>query len=55
MPNIGALLFSSGIIISMQCTTSYIVDAYSIYAASAIAATTMLRAVAGFGKVSHEI
>jgi hypothetical protein len=49
MPNIGAMLFGSGIIISMQCMTSYIVDAYSIYAASAIAATTVLRALAGFG------
>ena len=49
MPNIGATLFGSGIIISMQCMTSYIVDAYSIYAASAIAATTVLRALAGFG------
>ena len=52
MPNTGALIFGSGIIISMQCTTSYIVDAYSIYAASAVAATTVLRALAGFGKQS---
>lgn len=49
MPNIGATLFGSGIIIGMQCITSYIIDAYSIYAASAVAATTVLRAIAGFG------
>lgn len=49
MPNFGATLFSSGIIISMQCITSYIIDAYSIYAASAVAATTFLRALTGFG------
>lgn len=49
MPNIGATLFGSGIIIGMQCITSYIIDAYSTYAASAIAATTVLRAIAGFG------
>ncbi|OIW25254.1 MFS general substrate transporter, partial [Coniochaeta ligniaria NRRL 30616] len=48
MPNIGAMLFGAGIVISMQCTTSYIVDAYSVYAASAVAATTVLRALAGF-------
>ncbi|KAK3985474.1 major facilitator superfamily domain-containing protein [Cladorrhinum sp. PSN332] len=48
MPNIGALLFASGITTSMQCTTSYIVDSYSMYAASATAATTVLRALAGF-------
>ena len=50
MPNIGAVLFGAGIIISMQCVTSYIIDAYSVYAASAIAATTVLRALAGFGQ-----
>lgn len=49
MPNIGAMLFGSGIIISMQCITMYIIDAYSTYAASAVAATTVLRAIAGFG------
>lgn len=50
MPNFGAFLFGSGVVISMQCTTSYIVDTYSIYAASAVAATTVLRAIMAFGK-----
>lgn len=50
MPNIGSVLFGSGIIIGMQCITSYIIDAYSLYAASALAATTVLRAIAGFGE-----
>ncbi|KAI9857186.1 MAG: hypothetical protein M1813_008548 [Trichoglossum hirsutum] len=49
MPNIGSVLFGSGIIIGMQCITSYIIDAYSLYAASVLAATTVLRAIAGFG------
>ncbi|CZT48564.1 related to synaptic vesicle transporter SVOP and related transporters (major facilitator superfamily) [Rhynchosporium secalis] len=48
MPNVGAFIFSLGITTEMQCTTSYIIDAYSIYAASAIAATTVLRAIAAF-------
>lgn len=52
-PNIGAAIFGSGIIISMQCTTSYIIDTYDVYAASAVAATTVLRAIAGFGMYSH--
>jgi hypothetical protein len=49
MPNFGATLFSSGIIISMQCIISYIIDAYSVYAASAVAATTSPRALTGLG------
>lgn len=49
LPNLGAAVFGSGIIIIMQCITSYLIDTYSIYAASAIAATTVLRALAGFG------
>ena len=49
MPDIGATPFGAGIIISVQCITSYIIDAYAVYAASAIAATTVLRALAGFG------
>lgn len=49
MPNIGAVLFGFGIISGMQTITSYIVDAYPLYAASATAALTVLRAFAGFG------
>lgn len=49
LPNLGATIFGSGIIIIMQCITSYLIDAYSVYAASAIAATTVLRGLAGFG------
>ena len=49
VPNIGAALFSAGIIISFQCIQTYIVDSYVTYAASAIAAATVLRSSAGFG------
>ncbi|KAK2627727.1 hypothetical protein QTJ16_002373 [Diplocarpon rosae] len=49
MPNIGAAIFSAGTIVGFQCIQTYIVDAYTRYAASAIGATTVLRSLAGFG------
>ncbi|MCJ1312107.1 hypothetical protein MMC25_005781 [Agyrium rufum] len=49
VPNIGAVIFSAGIIIGFQCIQVYLVDAYTRYAASAIAAATVLRSLAGFG------
>ncbi|OTA80148.1 hypothetical protein M434DRAFT_401901 [Hypoxylon sp. CO27-5] len=49
MPNIGSVLFGFGIITGMQTITSYTVDAYPLYAASATAALTVFRAFAGFG------
>lgn len=49
MPNIGACIFAAGTIILFQCIQTYIVDAYSRYAASGIAAVTVLRSLAGFG------
>ncbi|PBP23564.1 major facilitator superfamily transporter [Diplocarpon rosae] len=49
MPNIGAAIFSAGTIVGFQCIQTYIVDAYTRYAASAIGAATVLRSLAGFG------
>ncbi|CAO2651323.1 Nn.00g096200.m01.CDS01 [Neocucurbitaria sp. VM-36] len=49
VPNIGAILLGAGIIISMQCCTSYVIDLYTIHAASAVAATSVLRAIVAFG------
>lgn len=49
MPNIGAAIFASGIIVGFQSVQTYIVDAYTRYAASGIAAATVLRSLAGFG------
>jgi len=49
MPNIGAAIFAAGTILCFQCTQTYIVDAYSRYAASAVASTTVLRSLCGFG------
>ena len=48
-PNIGAAVFSAGVIIGFQCIQTYLVDSYTRYAASAIAAATVLRSLAGFG------
>ncbi|CAI9634561.1 unnamed protein product [Alternaria burnsii] len=49
MPNIGAAIFCAGVIIGFQCIQTYLVDSYTRYAASAIAAATVLRSLAGFG------
>ncbi|KAF5865391.1 hypothetical protein ETB97_004208 [Aspergillus alliaceus] len=47
-PNIGALLLAMGNIVAMQCIQTYIVDAYTRFAASAMAAGSFLRSIAGF-------
>jgi multidrug resistance protein len=49
VPNIGAAIFAAGTIVGFQCVQTYIVDSYTRYAASAIAAATVLRSLAGFG------
>ncbi|KAG9236349.1 MFS multidrug transporter-like protein [Amylocarpus encephaloides] len=48
-PNIGAAIFSAGVIVGFQCIQTYIVDSYTRYAASAVGAATVLRSLAGFG------
>ena len=48
MPNIGLLIFGVGMKIATQCTQTYGVDTYPLYAASAAAAGTFLRSLAGF-------
>ena len=48
-PNIGCALFSSGCIICFQCIQTYLVDTYTRFAASAVAAATVLRSLFGFG------
>lgn len=48
-PNIGAAIFAAGTIMVFQCCQTYIVDAYTRYAASAVASTTVLRSLCGFG------
>lgn len=48
LPNIGAAIFAAGCIVGFQCIQTYLVDAYTRYAASAIGAATVLRSLAGF-------
>ncbi|KAI4100756.1 MAG: hypothetical protein L6R37_005293 [Teloschistes peruensis] len=48
-PNIGVAIFSVGAIASFQVIQTYIIDAYTLYAASALAAVTVLRSLGGFG------
>ncbi|OQD73704.1 hypothetical protein PENDEC_c014G02379 [Penicillium decumbens] len=48
-PNIGAVLFGTGTIVSFQCMQTYMVDTYTRFAASALAAGAFLRSLAGFG------
>ena len=49
VPNLGAVLFSAGVIIGFQCVQGFLVDTYTRYAASAVGAATVLRSLAGFG------
>ncbi|KAJ9633931.1 hypothetical protein H2199_009180 [Coniosporium tulheliwenetii] len=48
IPNIGAVIFATGLIIGFQCAQAYVVDAYTRYAASATGAAAFLRTMAGF-------
>lgn len=48
MPNIGAFILCVGLIMSYNCIQNYVIDAYGLYAASAIAAVATTRSVFGF-------
>lgn len=48
-PNIGALLFAVGNMMTFQCMQTYIVDTYTQFAASAMAVVSVLRCIAAFG------
>ncbi|TFY63511.1 hypothetical protein EVJ58_g3220 [Rhodofomes roseus] len=48
-PDIGIALVGAGIILNFQCIQTYIIDAFTLHAASALAAATFLRSCAGFG------
>ncbi|KNG80928.1 MFS multidrug transporter [Aspergillus nomiae NRRL 13137] len=49
MPNIGVAIFSAGTMGCLQGMQTYVVDSYTAYAASAMAACALLRSLAGFG------
>ncbi|KAG2062662.1 MFS general substrate transporter, partial [Suillus decipiens] len=48
-PDIGITLVGIGIILSFQCIQTYIVDCFTLHAASALAAVSCFRSLAGFG------
>jgi multidrug resistance protein len=48
VPDIGLFFFGMGTIAAFQCVTTYLVDSYARLAASAVAAVTILRSLAGF-------
>ncbi|KAI5364045.1 Putative major facilitator superfamily, MFS transporter superfamily [Septoria linicola] len=47
VPLFGTLLFGVGIIAALICIQQYVIDAYTLYAASATAAITVLRSIVG--------
>ncbi|KAG0708662.1 MFS polyamine transporter [Suillus ampliporus] len=48
-PDIGSMLVGAGLVLNFMCIQTYIVDSFTLYAASALAAANLLRALAGFG------
>ncbi|KAG2137919.1 MFS polyamine transporter [Suillus clintonianus] len=47
-PDIGIALVGAGIILNFQCIMAYVVDCFTLHAASAVAAVVCLRSLAGF-------
>lgn len=48
VPNIGAAVFTTGTAITMTALQTYVIDAYPLYAASAVGATAVARSLTGF-------
>ncbi|OAX40411.1 MFS general substrate transporter [Rhizopogon vinicolor AM-OR11-026] len=46
--DIGIVLVGAGIILNFQCIQTYLIDTFTLHAASALAAATCLRSIAGF-------
>jgi len=55
VPLLGQVLFGAGVMTSFMPITTYIVDAFTPYAASATAANTVLRSIGGAFAWSHYI
>ncbi|KAJ3478756.1 hypothetical protein NLI96_g9543 [Meripilus lineatus] len=49
VPDIGIALVGAGTILNFQCIQTYVIDAFTLHAASALAAVAFLRSLAGFG------
>jgi hypothetical protein len=48
VPSIGAAIFAAGIMVGFNAIITYVLDAYPTYCASALAAVSLLRSLAGF-------
>ncbi|KAI9707988.1 MAG: hypothetical protein M1820_004407 [Bogoriella megaspora] len=48
-PNLGIYVLCASMIMCWQCMQAYVIETYTKYAASAMAAANLLRSVAGFG------
>ncbi|KAJ7490621.1 MFS polyamine transporter [Mycena latifolia] len=49
VPDIGITMIGAGLILNFQAIQIYVVDAFTLYAASALAAVSCLRSLCGFG------
>ncbi|KAH8096902.1 MFS polyamine transporter [Cristinia sonorae] len=49
VPDIGMAFVAAGMILNYQCIQTYVIDAFTLHAASALAATGFLRALCAFG------
>ena len=47
--DIGLAFIGAGMILNFQAIQMYVIDAFTLYAASALAAVSFLRSLAGFG------
>jgi len=47
--DIGFAILGAGTVLNFQCITMYVVDTFTLHAASALAAVSFLRSLAGFG------
>ncbi|KAL1629141.1 hypothetical protein SLS56_005584 [Neofusicoccum ribis] len=48
MPNVGTVVFTAGTNMTFFCINQYLIDTYTLHAASALGAATVLRGVCGF-------
>ncbi|OSD03245.1 MFS polyamine transporter [Trametes coccinea BRFM310] len=49
VPDIGYALIGAGMVVTFQGMQTYVIDAFTVYAASALAAVSFFRSIAGFG------
>jgi hypothetical protein len=49
VPDLGIALFAAAAMVLFQCTTAYLYEAFTLYAASATGAVYILRGLTGFG------